>query len=170
MRPDPFRHAEWRRILRSLARSLLGRSTIIPAGVSRGANSLNAYIQGIDRFNASQANSAFLDSIRRYNHQIIDALNQTSSIQGLRLLGVGASPHGYALESALTHAVGEYVGIGLDMSDPLEITTAHSTGALIKMNAEDYPSRTIALTRSSRCRRLSTSMIREEIWTGSVVC
>lgn len=137
MRPFAFRHGDWKRAFRSLSHVLLGTSTTISEGVSSGASSLNAYIQGIDRFNATQANAAFLDSIRKYNHQIIDALNEISPIQGLRLLDVGASPHGYALERALTHSVGQYIGIGLDITEPFEITTGHGAGKLIKMNAEN---------------------------------
>ena len=98
---------------------------------------LSAYIERIDRFNAAQRNAAFLDELRRYNHLIIDELNKIRPLSGIRLLDIGASPHGYSLERALSHSVGEYVGVGLDIEERgFELRTPSGHGKLLRMNAE----------------------------------
>jgi SAM-dependent methyltransferase len=97
---------------------------------------LDAYIKEIDRVNRAQPNAQLLDAIRDYNHQMIETLKRARSLHGKRLLDIGASPHGYALERALQLGVAEYVGIGLDVDKPVEVHAAQGKGKLIAMNAE----------------------------------
>ncbi|BBO67064.1 hypothetical protein DSCA_09940 [Desulfosarcina alkanivorans] len=95
-----------------------------------------AYIKTVDAYNATQPNSEMLDAIRQYNHSIINSLNSIRPLSGLRVLDVGASPHGYALEKSLALGVLDYVGIGLDISEDLAIKTKTGHGRLTYMNAE----------------------------------
>jgi ubiquinone/menaquinone biosynthesis C-methylase UbiE len=97
---------------------------------------LDTYTKSIDVYNAAQSNYEMLDAIRQYNHTIIKALDNIRPLQGLRILDIGASPHGYALEKVLALGAKEYVGIGLDINEDfyLETKTAHAT--LTYMNAE----------------------------------
>ena len=97
---------------------------------------LRDYIRSIDEYNASQPNYELLNAIRTYNHCMVDSLNSIKPLSGLRVLDVGASPHGYALERSLSLGVCEYVGIGLDIKDNINIITKTSTGRLTYMNAE----------------------------------
>jgi SAM-dependent methyltransferase len=97
---------------------------------------LTDYVREIERFNASQSNSALLNDIRRYNHQCVDSLSDAVPLRGKRLLEIGASPHGYALERALSKGVSEYVGIGLDVDQPVEVRHSRCLGRLLRMNAE----------------------------------
>jgi ubiquinone/menaquinone biosynthesis C-methylase UbiE len=97
---------------------------------------LLSYIRNIDNYNASQSNAELLDAIRRYNHSTIDSLNSIRPLSGIRILDVGASPHGYALEHSLALGVSEYVGIGLDIGEDFSIETKTGRGRLTYMNAE----------------------------------
>ncbi|MEI7995248.1 MAG: class I SAM-dependent methyltransferase [Methylococcaceae bacterium] len=97
---------------------------------------LNDYIKEIDAYNAAQSNFEMLDAIRQYNHYIINSLNSIRPLSGLRILDVGASPHGYALEESLALGVSEYVGIGLDISEDFSMKTETARGSLAYMNAE----------------------------------
>lgn len=107
-------------------------------GTAAGAQvPLEEYIRGIDRFNRAQSNAPLLDAIRAYNHSMIDALNQSRPLRGRHLLDIGASPHGYALERALRLDAAEYVGIGLDVHEPVEVSAQKGVGRLLAMNAED---------------------------------
>jgi len=98
---------------------------------------LEKYIIGIDRFIASQPNSDIHQAIRAFNHEMMGTLNSITPLVGLRILDVGASPHGYALEKCLELGALEYVGIGLDIADEFLIEAADCRGRLIKMDAED---------------------------------
>ena len=105
-------------------------------------------MSGIDRFNASQANSTLLDAVRSYNHHIIDELVRIRPLRGVRLLDVGASPHGYALERALAHGVHRYVGIGLDIHEPMLVDAGAASGELLAAMRRRSSSRTAPSTRS----------------------
>jgi 2-polyprenyl-3-methyl-5-hydroxy-6-metoxy-1,4-benzoquinol methylase len=98
--------------------------------------SLDAYCREIDEFNQAQSNAALLEAIRRYNHTCLDNLARVRSLTGARLLDLGASPHGYALEHALVLGVKEYVGIGLDVDEFVEVHGGTGVGKLVRMNAE----------------------------------
>ncbi|MFO7598990.1 MAG: glycosyltransferase [Candidatus Desulfacyla sp.] len=90
----------------------------------------------IDAFNASQPNRKMLDDIRLFNHSMIDQFNSLFPLKGCILLDVGASPHGYALERALTYGAALYAGIGLDIDDGEYISgDGNSVGLLLKMDA-----------------------------------
>ena len=113
------------------------RITRLARGHRDGAAAeLADYSRSIDEYNAAQSNREMLDAIRGYNHSIVDALHGIRSLAGLRLLDVGASPHGYALERALAHGAKEYVGVGLDISESFELRTPSGCGRLGYMNAE----------------------------------
>jgi len=92
----------------------------------------------IDVFNASQPNRKMLDHIRLFNHSMIDQFNSIFPLKGCTLLDVGASPHGYALERALTCGAALYAGIGLDIDDGESISgDGNNVGMLLKMDAAD---------------------------------
>jgi ubiquinone/menaquinone biosynthesis C-methylase UbiE len=97
---------------------------------------LSEYIQGIDEFNSAQPNCEMLNAIRAYNHSIINSLNTIRPLAGSRILDIGASPHGYALERCLKLNAAEYVGIGLDISETSVLVTDKGKAELMYMNAE----------------------------------
>lgn len=97
---------------------------------------LQAFIKNIDNYNATQFNSEMLNAIRQYNHSTLDSLNSIRPLSGLRILDVGASPHGYALEKSLLLGVSEYVGVGLDISESYFIETQTGRASLVYMNAQ----------------------------------
>ena len=72
---------------------------------------LSMYKESIEVFNGSQLNKGLLDSIRSYNHSMIDEIHAIRSLQGRLLLDIGASPHGYALERALEHGCRFMLGL-----------------------------------------------------------
>jgi acetyltransferase-like isoleucine patch superfamily enzyme/SAM-dependent methyltransferase len=129
----------WRRVRgkvkQLLAIHALSQSSALPASSSADSSQLAQYVAKIDQFNAGQPNAQLLNAIRSYNHQMVDTLHGIVPLAGKRLLDIGASPHGYALERALTHKVAEYVGIGLDVEQPLTIRAAQGSGTLLFMDA-----------------------------------
>lgn len=92
------------------------------------------YTATIDNFNRSRPD---MDSVRDYNHTMINIFDSLQPMEGKILLDVGASPHGYTLEKALTMKVSQYVGIGLGVPGGLEVQSGSSHGKLFNMNAED---------------------------------
>ena len=115
-------------------------SRVPDAGPSKGPSAtcaLDEYSAEIDRANQAQANAPLLDAIRAYNHTMIDKLDRARGVRGKRVLDIGASPHGYALERALKLRAAEYVGVGLDVRAPIEVRSAHGIGRLLAMNAEE---------------------------------
>jgi len=73
--------------------------------------------------------------VRGYNHYMIDELDKIVKISNLKILDLGASPHGFALERALEKKA-NYFGIGLDINEKIEIHFHKNIGILEKMNAE----------------------------------
>ena len=109
---------------------------LLHSKTSQNCSKLDTYRKSIDAYNAAQSNSEMLDAIREYNHSIINSLNKIRPLSGLRILDVGASPHGYALEESLALGVSEYVGIGLDITENFALTTTSGRASLACMNAE----------------------------------
>lgn len=107
-----------------------------PSGGIPKSSGLAAYVASIDRFNASQPNAAMLDNIRAYNHQMVGEFNKIRPLAGAKLLDIGASPHGYAMEKCFAFGVASYVGIGLDIEAPEDHDVGGSLGQLRHMNAE----------------------------------
>jgi len=121
---------------------VLGQATLAIRELERVAagqpvpRSLEAYRLEIDRFNAGRPNVELLNAIRNYNHTIIDALHQIHPLRGMTVLDIGASPHGYALEHALALGAASYVGIGLDVHEPICVRGPAGLGELQNQNAE----------------------------------
>lgn len=115
------------------AKRLLGRQW---TQRSYDCDELRRYVLEIDRYNQSQPNNAMLEAIRNYNHAIVDHLNASHPLAGKKVLDIGASPHGYALEHCLRLGAREYVGIGLDIEESSSIKTRYGEGSLTYMNAE----------------------------------
>jgi 2-polyprenyl-3-methyl-5-hydroxy-6-metoxy-1,4-benzoquinol methylase len=111
---------------------------------------LEVYSASVGEFNSTQTNAAFLDSIRLYNHTSIETLDRLRPLRDKRLLDIGASPHGYAMERALALGVAEYVGVGLDVEQSIELQLATGRGRLLYMNAEqlDFPDQSFDLVVS----------------------
>lgn len=118
----------------------LFRST--PAEAAPGSTRLDDYVSGIDLFNRSQPNAELLEAIRRYNHTGVSALAGLRNLRGKRILDLGASPHGYALEKALELGAAEYIGIGLDVGLAAVVDGPEGCGRLLRMDATrlDFPS------------------------------
>jgi len=91
------------------------------------------YILTIEAFNQKRPE---MNDVRAYNHQMIDILDTLRPIQNKKLLDVGASPHGYAMEQALLKGVSAYIGIGLGIAEDIEVKHQNACGKLINMNAE----------------------------------
>jgi len=92
----------------------------------------------IDAHNASQSNRELLDGIRLFNHNMVDQFNDIFPLRGCTFLDIGASPHGYALERALTRGVAFYAGVGLDVNKNEYITgDSGNAGILLRMDATD---------------------------------
>lgn len=100
---------------------------------------LAEYRESIDRFNSAQSNREMLDAIRQYNHQVIDVLHAVVGLPGMRVLDVGASPHGYALERVLDLRAAAYFGIGLDVAERTVVCGPSGVGELLHGDAEQLP-------------------------------
>ena len=96
--------------------------------------SLEDYVLTIEAFNKTRPD---MDDVRAYNHAMIDVLAELRPIVGKRLLDVGASPHGYALERALRERVSAYLGVGLGVHETVEVRHRGNVGRLVYMNAEE---------------------------------
>jgi 2-polyprenyl-3-methyl-5-hydroxy-6-metoxy-1,4-benzoquinol methylase len=106
------------------------------SNINVSEQSLATYQAAIDTFNDSQPNKMLLDSIRAYNHTMIKEMNAIRPLRGSLLLDIGASPHGYALEQALSYGVALYIGIGLDVVSPQRVRGNYgNVGLLTKMDA-----------------------------------
>jgi SAM-dependent methyltransferase len=95
---------------------------------------LDDYVATIDAFNDNRPD---MDPIRAFNHQMIDTLAEIRSLTGLRVLDVGASPHGYGLEKALQAGASVYVGIGLAVGAAAEVREGQQLGWLMSGDAEE---------------------------------
>ena len=101
-------------------------------------NTLASFKQRIDAFNASQPNRDLLNNIRLFNHNMVDQFNDTFPLKGSVFLDIGASPHGYALERALSHGVAFYAGVGLDVEkNEYVMGERDNVGMLFNMDATD---------------------------------
>jgi SAM-dependent methyltransferase len=76
-----------------------------------------------------------LAAVRAYNRQMVDELHGLRPLAGQRLLDLGASYCGFALERALEHGAALYVGVGLEVTG-LEARGPTGRGRLLNMNAE----------------------------------
>ncbi len=98
--------------------------------------SLIYFNKKIASFNRYQLNKDLLNSIRAFNHKMIDQFNDVFPLKGSLLLDIGTSPHGYAVERALEHGVAFYVGIGLDIArHEYVLGNDSNAGMLLNMDA-----------------------------------
>ncbi len=99
---------------------------------------LTSFKQRIEAFNAAQPNRDLLNSIRLFNHNMVDQFNDTFPLKGCAFLDIGASPHGYALEHALSYGVSFYAGVGLDVEKNEHVMgEGNNVGMLFNMDATD---------------------------------
>ena len=133
-----LRPGRWEAVRAALHESGTGGPTHYASSPNKqpGSYELDEFTTEVDRANRTQSNAALLDAIRAYNHSMIDALDRARSVRGKRVLDIGASPHGYALERALRLRVAEYIGVGLDVHQPVQVRAPHGLGRLVAMNAE----------------------------------
>jgi len=130
--PQPQNHAPSAQINRLGVQPV----TSVPTEVTTAEpqkSTLDQYIETINAFNRTRPDMV---DVRAYNHQMLDIFNGLRPLAGKRLLDVGASPHGYALEHALPIGVSEYVGIGLGISIHQRVRFGDRLGQLLGMNAE----------------------------------
>ena len=95
---------------------------------------LSDYSAGIRAFNKARPNMV---DIGAYNRDMVGVLDGLYPLKRRRILDLGASPHGYALERALELGVAEYVGVNLNISETVTVQHKNSLGHLVKMNAEN---------------------------------
>jgi SAM-dependent methyltransferase len=147
-----FAAVEADRVARGAVIEEQGRATaLLHAEIDRRLKELTALYDERERLRAELALHAavlesilgdgrpgdgYLESLRAYNHRIVEELAAAVPLEGLRVLDIGASPHGFALEWALRHRAAEYVGIGLDMAHELTVRAGPHAGTLRRMNAE----------------------------------
>lgn len=92
------------------------------------------YVTTIREYNKTRPDMV---AVGEYNNQMINVLNKLSPIKNKHLLDIGASPHGYALESTLHLQVASYTGVGLGIGDAIEVQDQDRVGKLMHMNAEN---------------------------------
>ena len=92
------------------------------------------YVTTIRKFNHTRPDMV---AVGEYNNQMINVLNKLCPIKNKHLLDIGASPHGYAMESTLRLQVASYAGIGLGIGDTIEVQDHERVGKLMHMNAEN---------------------------------
>jgi 2-polyprenyl-3-methyl-5-hydroxy-6-metoxy-1,4-benzoquinol methylase len=141
-------HALWRFIRRrattpptgAAVTSALPATTSRPAALPRAAaivyENLEDYVRTIDAFAATRLD---LVPVRASNHSMIDVLASAVPLTGRRLLDVGGSPHGFALEHALVKGVAAYTGVGLGVWEPVEIHHQQAVGRLWAADGEALP-------------------------------
>jgi 2-polyprenyl-3-methyl-5-hydroxy-6-metoxy-1,4-benzoquinol methylase len=112
-----------------------------PARAVTVHQSLDDYVRTIEAFTRTRPD---LVPVRGYNHAMVDALDDAVSIAGRTLLDIGASPHGFSLERALTQGITTYLGVGLGVWEPVEVRHQTAVGRLVAGDAE-----AIALERDS---------------------
>lgn len=84
-----------------------------------------------------------LGAIRDYNRAMIGELGKSAELRGKRLLDLGGSVHGFALEAALDREVALYEGIDFDVARHWQVPEVEFTaapdrvGRLRQMNAEE---------------------------------
>jgi SAM-dependent methyltransferase len=104
-----------------------------PARAVMVHESLDDYVCTIEAFTRTRPD---LVPVRGYNHTMVDALDDANPIAGRTLLDIGASPHGFSLERALTRGVSTYVGVGLGVWEPVEVRHRKAIGRLVAGDAE----------------------------------
>jgi 2-polyprenyl-3-methyl-5-hydroxy-6-metoxy-1,4-benzoquinol methylase len=97
---------------------------------------LDDYVRTIDVLVGTRPS---LGLVRGYNHAMIDALAACVPLAGRRFLDIGASAHGFALESALAQGVAVYTGMGLGIWEPLEVRHQGAVGRLVTAYGEALP-------------------------------
>jgi SAM-dependent methyltransferase len=98
--------------------------------------SLEDYVRTIDVLVGTRPS---LGLVRGYNHAMIDALAACTPLAGRRFLDIGASAHGFALESALARGVAAYTGMGLGIWEPVEVRHQGAVGRLLAAYGEALP-------------------------------
>ena len=98
--------------------------------------SLDDYTRSIDMFVQKRPDMA---PVRAYNHAMVDELDATVPLAGLTLLDVGASPHGFSLERVLEKGAAAYLGVGLGVSEHVEIRHHMAAGRLLDAYGDALP-------------------------------
>ncbi len=113
-----------------------GRPATPPSTAVTVHESLEDYVRTIDVLVGTRPS---LGLVRGYNHAMIDALAACIPLAGRRFLDIGASAHGFALESALAKGVAAYTGMGLGIWEPLEVRHQGAVGRLVTAYGEALP-------------------------------
>jgi 2-polyprenyl-3-methyl-5-hydroxy-6-metoxy-1,4-benzoquinol methylase len=98
--------------------------------------SLDDYARSIDMFVEKRPDMA---PVRVYNHAMVDELDASAPLAGLTLLDVGASPHGFSLERVLEKGAAAYLGVGLGVSEHVEIRHHMAVGRLLDAYGDALP-------------------------------
>ena len=127
-----------RSLLQGVAEAAMGCVSARPSEPAKLTTSVSVRGTRVHRADVERPGDqgALLNGLRVYNHQIVDQLNAIVPLSGRRVLDVGASPHGFALESAIKYRAAEYVGIGLDMTYEASMCIGPCAASLLRMNAE----------------------------------
>ena len=95
-----------------------------------------------DRIRGETTVHPHLGAIRDYNRAMVGELAKALALKGKRMLDLGASVHGFALEAALEHGVTLYEGIDFDVARHWQAAEVEfsgidgQAGRLRQMNAE----------------------------------
>jgi SAM-dependent methyltransferase len=110
--------------------------TLAPPAPVTEYGSLDDYVRSIDAFALTRPDLA---AVRAYNHAMVDVVDAAAALAGRTLLDVGASPHGFSLERALAKGASAYLGVGLGMWEPAEVTHLGAVGRLLVGYGEALP-------------------------------
>ena len=98
--------------------------------------SLGDYTSSIDMFVQKRPDMV---PVRAYNHAMVDELDATVPLAGLTLLDVGASPHGFSLERVIEKGAAAYLGVGLGVSEHVEVRHHLAAGRLLDAYGDTLP-------------------------------
>ncbi len=98
--------------------------------------------QFVEKFEEYTASNPLLVDIRKFNREMIAALDTNCGIAGKTVLDIGASVMGYGLEAALNLRVTLYEGVTLGVEKTyqtpvVEVTDGHGMARLREINAEN---------------------------------
>jgi len=113
-----------------------GPPALPPASPVTVYGSLDDYVRVIDAFTLTRPD---LGAVRAYNHAMIDVVDSAVGLADRTLLDVGASPHGFSLERAMAKGALAYLGVGLGMWEPAEVTHGRGVGRLLPAYGEALP-------------------------------
>jgi len=78
-------------------------------------------------------------STRQYNHWIVEQVHSVVGVHRRRMIDIGCSAYGFAMEQALRLGVGEYWGVDPSIREEHRVTMNSSRGHLLPASAYSLP-------------------------------